>query len=64
MTATTNRRRWLGAAGASLGALWLTACDKLTVDPKFAGVLRKAEGLTLKAQRAVTDRSTPSLYYS
>jgi DMSO/TMAO reductase YedYZ molybdopterin-dependent catalytic subunit len=56
MTATTNRRRWLGAAGASLGALWLTACDKLTVDPKFAGVLRKAEGLTLKAQRAVTDR--------
>lgn len=56
MTAPVNRRRWLGAAGASLGALWLSACDKLTTDPKFAGVLRKAEGLTMRAQRAVTDR--------
>jgi DMSO/TMAO reductase YedYZ molybdopterin-dependent catalytic subunit len=56
MTHVTNRRRWLTAAGASLSALWLTACDKLTVDPKFAGMLRKAEGLTLKAQRLVTDR--------
>ena len=37
MTATTNRRRWLGAAGASLGALWLSACDKLTTDPKVSG---------------------------
>jgi DMSO/TMAO reductase YedYZ molybdopterin-dependent catalytic subunit len=56
MTATSNRRRWLGAAGASLGALWLSACDKLTNDPKFSGVLRKAEGLTQRAQRLVTDR--------
>lgn len=56
MTVSINRRRWLTAAGASLGAVWLSACDKLTADPKFAGVLRKAEGLTLKAQRAVTDR--------
>eukprot|EP01041_Mallomonas_annulata_P019881 gene19881-39425_t len=56
MTHVTNRRRWLTAAGASLSALWLTACDKLTVDPKFADMLRKAEGLTLKAQRLVTDR--------
>jgi DMSO/TMAO reductase YedYZ molybdopterin-dependent catalytic subunit len=56
MTHMTNRRRWLSAAGASLGALWLSACDKLTTDPTFSGVLRKAEGLTLKAQRLVTDR--------
>jgi len=56
MTHATNRRRWLSAAGASLGALWLSACDKLTTVPTFSGVLRKAEGLTMKAQRLVTDR--------
>lgn len=56
MTVSANRRRWLGAAGASLGALWLGACDKLVNDPKVSGVLRKAEGLTMRAQRLVTDR--------
>jgi len=56
MTVTSNRRRWLGAAGASLGTLWLSACDRLTNDPKVSGVLRKAEGLTERAQRLVTDR--------
>jgi DMSO/TMAO reductase YedYZ molybdopterin-dependent catalytic subunit len=53
---TTNRRRWLGVAGASLAGLWVSACDKLTADPTFSGVLRKAEGLTMTAQRLVTDR--------
>lgn len=56
MTATTNRRRWLGAAGASVGALWLSACDKLTTDPQFAGMLRVAERWSEGAQRLVTDR--------
>jgi DMSO/TMAO reductase YedYZ molybdopterin-dependent catalytic subunit len=52
-----NRRGWLQAAGASLAGLWLAACDKLTDDPKFnQGVLHRAEGLTRKAQRLVTDR--------
>ena len=59
-----NRRHWLRAAGASLGAFWLSACDKLTNDPKFAGVLRKAEGLTLRAQRAVTDRKALAREFS
>ena len=56
MTVTTNRRRWLGLAGAGLSTLWLSACDKLTADPTFSGVLRKVEGVTMKAQRLVTDR--------
>ena len=57
MSGTNHRRGWLRAAGASLGAVWLAACDKLTNDPRFnAGVLQKAEGLTRKAQRLVTDR--------
>lgn len=51
-----TRRRWLGAAGASFAALWVSACDKLTNDPKFSGLLTRAEGLTRRAQRLVTDR--------
>jgi len=56
MTAFPHRRGWLQAAGASLGALWLSACDKLTENPKSAAVLKSAEGLTRRAQRVVTDR--------
>ena len=51
-----NRRRWLTAAGAGLGSLWLAACDKLTETPGVAKTLARAEGLTKTAQRAVTDR--------
>jgi DMSO/TMAO reductase YedYZ molybdopterin-dependent catalytic subunit len=53
---TANRRHWLTAAGATLGSLWLGACDKLTSDPRVAGTLARAEGLTQRAQRLVTDR--------
>ena len=53
---TATRRHWLTGAGATLASLWLGACDKLTSDPKFAGMLAKAEGLTQKTQRLVTDR--------
>ena len=56
MTATANRRRWLTGAGVTVASLWLSACDRLTSDPKFAGMLTKAEGLTRRAQRLVTDR--------
>src|SRR5881394_1720202 len=56
MTGQTTRRGWLGAAGAGLSALWLSACDKLTNDPTFARTLTRAEGLTRRAQRLVTDR--------
>ncbi len=56
MTHHTNRRRWLTAAGAGLGSLWLSACDRLTNNTRFAETLQKAEGLTLRAQRTLTDR--------
>ncbi|HET6971271.1 MAG TPA: molybdopterin-binding protein [Phenylobacterium sp.] len=60
-----NRRGWLQAAGASLAGLWLSACDKLTNDPKFnEGVLQKAEGLTRRAQRLVTDRKALAREFS
>jgi DMSO/TMAO reductase YedYZ molybdopterin-dependent catalytic subunit len=52
-----NRRRWLAAAGATLGSAWLAACDRLSDDPGVQGVLQRAEGLTRRAQRLVTDRT-------
>lgn len=54
MSHETTRRRWL--AGAALGSLGLAGCDKLVNDPKVVKTLEKAEGLTLRAQRALTDR--------
>jgi DMSO/TMAO reductase YedYZ molybdopterin-dependent catalytic subunit len=51
-----NRRGWLTAAGASVGGLWLAACDRLTQNPASLKVLQSAEGLTRRAQRLVTDR--------
>jgi DMSO/TMAO reductase YedYZ molybdopterin-dependent catalytic subunit len=56
MSQQPHRRGWLKAAGASVAALWLAACDKLTENPKSAAVLKSAEGLTRRAQRLVTDR--------
>ena len=51
-----NRRRWLAASGATLGSLWLTACNKLSADPTVAKTLARAEGFTKATQRALTDR--------
>jgi len=56
MTGETDRRSWLKAAAASLGGLWLAACDRLTENPTSLGVLQSAEGLTRRAQRLFIDR--------
>jgi DMSO/TMAO reductase YedYZ molybdopterin-dependent catalytic subunit len=64
MSVQPTRRGWLGAAGAGLSALWLSACDKLTGDPAFARTLTKAEGLTRRAQRLVTDRKALAREFS
>ena len=47
-----DRRGWLKAMGASLGALWLAACDSITRDKSSYARLASAERLTLRAQRA------------
>jgi len=52
-----DRRRWLAAAGASLGSLWLAGCDKLVANSTFNGVLKVAEKWSQGAQRLVTDRN-------
>ena len=51
-----HRRAWLRGAFASVGALWLSACDRLNLDPRFTHLLRQGEGLTKAAQRAIIDR--------
>ena len=59
-----NRRRWLAAAGAALSSTWLAGCDRLNTSPTVQGVLRRAEGLTLRAQRLVTDRKALAREFS
>lgn len=56
MTTGPNRRSWMTAAGASFAGLWLSACNRLNDNPNVNGFLQKAEGLTRRAQRLVTDR--------
>ena len=34
-----NRRHWLTAAGATLGSLWLSACNRLNDNPAVDGIL-------------------------
>ncbi|QAY78322.1 molybdopterin-dependent oxidoreductase [Sphingosinicella sp. BN140058] len=47
-------RRRLLAVGA--GGLLLPGCDRLDQSARFRDVLRSAEGMTMRAQRLVTDR--------
>jgi DMSO/TMAO reductase YedYZ molybdopterin-dependent catalytic subunit len=60
----TNRRSWLKVAGASLGGLWLAACDKFATDPKTLKTLAGAEGLTRRVQRLVIDRKAMAREFS
>jgi DMSO/TMAO reductase YedYZ molybdopterin-dependent catalytic subunit len=63
MSGDTDRRRWLQAAAASLGGLWLAGCNKLTENPKSLAVLQSAEGLTRRAQRLLLDRKALAREY-
>ncbi|PTQ10966.1 molybdopterin-binding protein [Sphingomonas oleivorans] len=49
-----SRRKAIGAIGA---AGLLSGCDRIIASPTVRGVLRSAEGLTMRAQRLVTDRT-------
>ena len=56
-----SRRRFI-ATGAS--GLLLTGCDRLNNSQRFRGVLRSAEGLTMRAQRAIGGRDSLAREYS
>ncbi|MCW3796693.1 molybdopterin-dependent oxidoreductase [Sphingomonas sp. BN140010] len=56
-----DRRQLILASGS---ALLLSGCDRLNGNPAFRQVLRSAEGLTMRAQRLVTDRTALAREYS
>jgi DMSO/TMAO reductase YedYZ molybdopterin-dependent catalytic subunit len=54
----SRRTLLIGGAGALL-----TGCDRLSDSPAFRGVLRSAEGLTMKAQRLIAGREALAREY-
>jgi len=54
---SVHRRDWLKAAGASVAGLWLAACDRLNGNAGVQKTLASAEGLSLRAQRALLTRT-------
>ncbi len=55
-----SRRRFMAASSAGL----LASCDRLNNSQAFRGVLRSAEGLTMRAQRIVSARDALAREYS
>jgi DMSO/TMAO reductase YedYZ molybdopterin-dependent catalytic subunit len=55
-----SRRTLLAGSAAAL----LTGCDRLNNSETFRGVLRSAEGLTMKAQRLISDRQALAREFS
>jgi DMSO/TMAO reductase YedYZ molybdopterin-dependent catalytic subunit len=55
-----GRRRFI--AGGAAGLL-VAGCDRLDRNPQFKGVLRSAEGLTMRAQRLVGGRDSLAREY-
>ncbi|CAM3433445.1 Sulfoxide reductase catalytic subunit YedY [Bordetella sputigena] len=51
-----TRRRFLFGGTLGAGALVLTGCDAAVQDPGIEGVIRSAEGLTMKTQRLLQGR--------
>jgi DMSO/TMAO reductase YedYZ molybdopterin-dependent catalytic subunit len=61
---TASRRTALRAALASLGALPLAGCDRLSDNPQFVKVLKSAQYLSLGAQRIVAGRKAMAQEFS
>jgi DMSO/TMAO reductase YedYZ molybdopterin-dependent catalytic subunit len=51
---TLHRRGWLTGVGASLGAAFLSGCDKITENPQVVKALASAEVLNRNAQRLLS----------
>jgi DMSO/TMAO reductase YedYZ molybdopterin-dependent catalytic subunit len=59
-----SRRKLLGSVALAGGGLMISGCDRLDRSPAFRGLLRSTEGLTMRAQRLVSDRSALAREYS
>lgn len=57
-------RRAFVIGGASAGGFALSGCDRLNRSESFRGLLRSAEGLTMRAQRLVMARDALAREYS
>ena len=64
MTLVLARRRFLRAAAATAGSLLIGGCDRLVQDDSVSRVLRMAEALTMRAQRAVLPDSAVAREFS
>ena len=55
-----TRRTLIAGSAATL----LTGCDKLSNSESFRGILRSSEGLTMRAQRLISDRAALAREFS
>jgi len=58
-----SRRRLIGTLATGAGGLLLSGCEKINATPAVRATLRSAEGLTMRAQRIVADRSALAREY-
>ena len=59
-----TRRRLIGSIGAGAGGLLLSGCDRIVASPKVQHVLGAGEGLTMRAQRLLSDRTALAREFS
>lgn len=59
-----TRRRLIGSIGASAGGLLLSGCDRIAASPSVQNVLGAGEGLTMRAQRLLADRTALAREFS
>ena len=59
-----NRRHWIRGAGSVLGAVMLSACDRLNANAQFMRMLRGAEALSMRAQRLIAPRGALAREFS
>lgn len=58
-----TRRALIGSLAAGAGGLLLGGCNRINADPAVRAVLQSAEGLTMRAQRLITDRTALAREY-
>lgn len=59
-----TRRTLVGSLGVTAGGLLLSGCDRIVAAPKVKQVLSLGEGLTMRAQRLVSDRTALAREFS
>ena len=59
-----TRRGLIGSLSATAGGLLLAGCDKINGNPGVRSLLMSSEGLTMRAQRIVADRSAMAREFS